>query len=65
MVILYPRFRLTFRKQSCGMQTPEVAQSIGVLPMGPTLDSVPEQKDGMPFGTDDCKMMVGGLRGAP
>ena len=40
-------------------------QSIGVLPMGPTLDLVPEQKDWMPFGTDDCKMSVGGLWGAP
>lgn len=40
-------------------------QSIGVLPMGPTLDRVPEQKDWTPFGTDDCKMSVGGLWGAP
>lgn len=40
-------------------------QSIGVLPMGPTLDRVPEQKDWTPFGTDDCKMSVAGLWGAP
>lgn len=41
-----------------------VGQSIGVLPMGPTLDCVPEQKDRMLFGTDDCKMTEGGLQGA-
>lgn len=46
------------------MQTREVAQCIGVLPMGHTLDCVPEQKDGTLFGTDDCKMTGGGLQGA-
>lgn len=46
------------------MRTREAAQAIGVLPMGPALDCVPEQKDQMPFGTDDCKMTVGSLRGA-
>lgn len=64
MIILYPKLRLEFRKQSCGMRTREAAQAIGVLPMGPALDCVPEQKDRMPFGTDDCKMTVGSLRGA-
>ena len=46
------------------MQRWDLAQSVGVPPMGPPLDSVPEQKDWMPFGTDDCKMSVGGPWGA-
>lgn len=46
------------------MQAWDLAQSVGALPMGPTLDSVPELKDWTSFGTVDCKMSVGGLGGA-
>lgn len=64
-VILYRKFQLMFRKMAMENADMRSCQSIGVLPMGPTLDRVPEQKDWTPFGTDDCKMSVGGLLGAP
>lgn len=52
------------KKLQCKMQSWDLAQSVGVLPMGTTLDCVPEQKDWTPFGADDCKMSVGSLWGA-
>lgn len=64
LLLLIWSFNSCSEKWECKNQTWDLARSVGVLPMGPTLDCVPEQKDWMPFRTDDCKMSVGGLWGA-
>lgn len=44
-VILYPEVSTNAQKMAVENADMRSCQSIGVLPMGPTLDRVPEQKD--------------------